>query len=152
MTACSLAAEKLLVGKGRFSDNAVVFIIDIEKVFVRRNKAGKHKARNGVFIGLANEWHQFYLESLLLCMLDIECRYLPYAVMEYFIGIQEKTVCMSGYNAEFIFRIPAVDIERGVGFGETKFLGFLQGQVIGFALVVHLCQDVICGAVKNAAQ
>ena len=34
MTACSLAAEKLLVGKGRFSDNAVVFIIDIEKVFV----------------------------------------------------------------------------------------------------------------------
>ena len=111
MASCTLTIEELLVGKGSLGYDPVIFIIDPEKVFIVRYKPGKNVARYSILVNLAHIGDQFYLETLLLCILYIEFADMPDTIMENFGGIHDKSISMSCDNIKLELRIPAINIQ-----------------------------------------
>ena len=66
--------------------------------------------------------------------------------------IHRNAQCGAGQDGELGAGVEAVNVFRGVGFGESEFLRFLQGVGKRNSGAFDSGQDVIAGAVENAAE
>jgi len=72
--------------------------------------------------------------------------------MKNFIRIKEQSVGVRSYDAEFILRIPSVNIQSRILLGKTLVLSLLQRLREVLPLIVHQCQDIVGCTVEDAAK
>src|SRR5665647_2845855 len=65
---------------------------------------------------------------------------------------KKQTIGMTGNNTQLVFCIPPLNINSRVGFCKTLFLRLLQSLSIRQSLVMHFCQNIICGPVEYSTK
>ncbi len=130
----SFAEHELTVVAFAAYDDTVVFVVDAVYILRRGDEFGHYEEGEFAVGDFDDLGHEFDLVAFFAGKANVEVADGADAVCEYFIGTDVDAYGVDGDDDELEQRVETVDVKRGVGFGETEFLGAAQG--VGIALVV----------------